>query len=115
MSPHTFDLDYGRKHAAICMKAAQLIRRRGVTSMADEHTALAVGQLLDAVSLALTADGRSVPLSVRRAALMVADSLERKPPSPFDRVGVDSSRSTPTTRRARDIPFTASIRLGRMG
>lgn len=103
MSTHTFDLDHDREHAAICMRASQLICRRGVTSSVDEHTARAVGQLLHAVSSALTADGHSVPLSVRRAALRVADSL----------VGADRLWSVPKTRR--DIPFTASIRLGRMG
>ena len=75
MSTHTCDFDHDQEHAAICMRASQLISRRGVTSSIDEHTALVVGQLLDAVSLALTADGHSVPLSVRRAALRVADSL----------------------------------------
>jgi hypothetical protein len=104
MSTHTFDLDHDREHAAICMRASQLICRRGVTSSVDEHTVCAVGQLLHAVSSALTADGHSVPLSVRRAALKVADSL----------VGADPLLwSAPKTRR--DIPFTASIRLGRMG
>jgi hypothetical protein len=100
MSTHTFDLDHDREHAAICLRASQLICRRGAI---DEHTACAVGQLLHAVSSALTADGHSVPLSVRRAALRVADSL----------IGADPRWSAPKTRR--DIPFTASIRLGRMG
>jgi hypothetical protein len=104
MSTHTFDLDHDREqHAAICKRASQLICRRGVTSSVDEYTACAVGQLLYAVSSALTADGHSVPLSVRRAALMVADSL----------VGSDYLWSAPKTRR--DIPFSDSIRLGRMG
>lgn len=99
MSTHTFDLDHDREHATICMRASRLICRRGAI---DEHTACAVGQLLHAVSSALT-DGHSVPLSVRRAALRVADSL----------VDADPLWSAPKTRR--DIPFTASIRLGRMG
>jgi len=103
MSTHTFDLDHDREHAAICMRASQLICQRGVTSSVDEHTARAAGQLLHAVSSALTADGHSVPLAVRRAALRVADSL----------VGADHLSSAPKTRR--DTPFTASIRLGRMG
>ncbi len=117
MTPHTFDLDHDREHAAICMRASQLICQRGVISSADEHTTLAVGQLLHAVSFELTADGHSVPLSVRRAALRVADSLESQPParSPFDRVSADHVWSTPKTYQARDVPFTACIRLGRMG
>ncbi len=117
VSSHTFDLDHDRKHAAICMRASQLICRRGLTSSADEHTTLAVGQLLHAVSFELTADGHSVPLSVRRAALRVADSLESQPSArfPFDRVSADRVWSTPKTCQARDVPFTACIRLGRMG
>jgi hypothetical protein len=104
MSTHTCEFDHDREQAAICMRASQLISRRGVTSSIDEHTALAMGQLLNTVSLALTADGHSVPISVRRAALRVADSLVNA-----------ELWSAPKTGQARDIPFTASIRLGRMG
>lgn len=103
MSTHTFDLDHDREHAALRMRASQLICQRGVISSVDEHIARAVGQLLHAVSSELTADGHSVPLSVQRAVLRVADSL----------VGADHLSTAPKTRQ--DVPFTACIRLGRMG
>lgn len=116
MSTHTRDFDHDREHAAICMRASQLVSRRGVTSSIDEHTALVVGQLLNAVSLALTADGHSVPLSVRRAALRVADSLVSA--ELWSAPKTSQARDVPfppQTGQARDIPFTDSIRLGRMG
>lgn len=114
MSTHTCDFDHDREHAAICMRASQLISRRGVTSSIDEHTALAVRQLLHAVSLALTADGHSVPLSVRQAALRVADSLVSAELWSAPKVSAELW-SAPKTGQARDVPFTDSIRLGRMG
>lgn len=78
-SPSSWDLVQDRTDAARCMEAAILLCGRPLTAVtaARTSTMLALGQLLNAVSLALAADGRSVPLSVRRAALRVADQLQR--------------------------------------
>lgn len=115
-SPSSWDLVQDRTDAARCMEAAILLRGRPLTAVtaARTSTMLALGQLLNAVSLALAADGRSVPISVRRAALRVADQLQRTRSSgglaaddghagPFDRLGAQRRRSDPSTPAA-EIP-----------
>ncbi len=125
----TSDLTQDRTDAATCMEAAVVLRGRRLTALVAEHTTPAVAQLLSAVSLALAADGRSVPPTVRRAALRVADQLQR-PPSvsssggvaavddhvgSSDRHGAQRRRSDPQATRIRPVPYVSSIKLGRMG
>ncbi|MGH3998688.1 MAG: hypothetical protein ACRDTJ_14655, partial [Pseudonocardiaceae bacterium] len=103
---------------------------RGQRLMAStaRRTTLALGQLLNAVSLALAADGRSVPPTVRRAALQVADQLQRLRSVSSGGVAADNDhvgspnrssaqrrRNGASTTRARSVPYTSSIKLGRMG
>jgi hypothetical protein len=123
-SPSSWDLVQDRTDAARCMEAAILLRGRPLTAVtaARTSTMLALGQLLNAVSLALAADGRSVPISVRRAALRVADQLQRTRSmsssggvaadddhaGPFDRLGTQRRRSDPSTTRSGNTPMGTS-------
>lgn len=128
-SPDSSNLAQDRTDAATCMEAAILFCGRRLTVVTAECTALAVAQLLNAVSLALAADGRSVPPTVRRAALRVADQLQR-PRSvsssdgvaavddhvgSSDRHSAQRRRSGPQVTRIRPVPYLSSVKLGRMG
>ena len=125
-SPDSWALAQDRTDAATCMEASILLCGR---PLAAARTMRALGQLLNAVSLALAEDGRSVPPAVRRAALRVADQLQRTRSlsssdgaaadddhvGPSDRFGAQRRHSDPSTTRTRSVPYTRSIRLGRMG
>jgi hypothetical protein len=130
MSPDSWALAQDRTDAAKCMEASILLCGRPLTAVtaARTSTMLALGQLLSAVSLALAADGRSVPPAVRRAALRVADQLHRTRSlsssggtaaddqvGPSDRPGAQRRRSDPSMTRTRPVPYTSSMKLGRMG
>jgi len=128
-SPDSSDLVQARTDAATCREAAIVLRRQRLTAITAEHTALGLAQLLNAVSLALAADGHSVPPTVRQAALRVADQLQCAQSVSFssgmaaddDRIGLsDPLRaqcrgSSPRATRDRSVPYTNSIKLGRMG
>lgn len=128
-SPDSSDLAQARTDAATCREAAIVLRGQRLTALTAERTTLALGQLLNAVSLALAADGHTVSLTVRRAALRVADQLqcsrsvssssgvaaEDDPIGPFDRLSAQRQRSRPRAIRSRPVPYTSSIKLGRMG
>lgn len=127
-SPDSWALAQDRTDAATCMTASILLCGRPLTAVTAARTMRALGQLLNAVSLALAADGRSVPLPVRRAALRVADQLQRTRSlsssggaaaddhvGPSDRLGAQRRHSGPSTTRTRPVPYTSSIKLGRMG
>jgi hypothetical protein len=122
------DLAQDRTDAARCMEASILFCGRPLTAVAAGRTMRAVGQLLNAVSLALAADGRSVPPPVRQAALRVADQLQRtravssgdeaaddNPIGPSDRRSAQRRRSGPSTTRTGPVPYASSIKMGRMG
>lgn len=128
-SPDSWDLTQDRTDAATCMEASILLCGRPLTAATAARTIRALGQLLNAVSLALAADGRSVPPPVRRAALRVADQLHR-PRSASSSAGVaavddhvgSSDRHSAHRRRGdpqasgiRPVPHVSSIKLGRMG
>jgi hypothetical protein len=128
-SPDSSDLAQDRTDAARCMEAAIWLRGRPLMSLAARRTTLALCQLLNAVSLALAADGRSVPPAVRRAALRVADQLQRQRlvlssdgvaadddhVGPSDRRSAQRRHSGPSTTRTKPVPYASSIKLGRMG
>ncbi|MGH3814329.1 MAG: DUF3040 domain-containing protein [Pseudonocardiaceae bacterium] len=128
-SPDSSDLAQDRTDAATCREAVIVLRGQRLTALTAGRTKLALGQLLNAVSLALAADGRSVPLTVRRAALRVADQLQRSRSvssssgvaahddhiGPSDRLSGQHRRSSPQPARGRSVPYTSSIKLGRMG
>lgn len=129
-SPDSSDLAQDRTDAATCREAAIVLRGQRLTALTAGRTTLALGQLLNAVSLALAADGRSVPPTVRRAALRVADQLQRlRPVSSPSGVAADGGPIRPSDRpssaqhrrsrlqatRGGPVPYTSSIKLGRMG
>ncbi len=128
-SPDSSDLAQDRTDAATCREAAIVLRGQRLTALTAGRTKVALGQLLNAVSRALAADGRSVPLTVRRAALRVADQLQRSRSvsssggvaadddhiGPSDRPSAPHRRSGPRTTRGSSVPHTSSIKLGRMG
>ncbi len=128
-SPDSSDLAQDRTDAARCMEAAILLRGRPLLALTARRTTLALCQLLNAVSLALSTNGRSVPPTVRRAALRVADQLQRQRPAlssdgvtadgdhvgPSDRRSAQRPHSDRTTTRTRPVPCASSIKLGRMG
>ncbi|HEX4101714.1 MAG TPA: hypothetical protein VHY21_14420 [Pseudonocardiaceae bacterium] len=121
-SPDSWDLAQHRTDAATCMEASILLRGRRLTVVTAERATLALAQLLNAVSLALAADGRSVPPPVRRAALRVADQLQRTRSvssggvdADHDRLSAERRRGGLSLTRTRPVPYTSSIKLGRMG
>jgi hypothetical protein len=73
----------GREQASAeaCLRASLLLRRRigrhRECGRGEEETLLAVGGLLDALSRELAADPQCVPEPVRRAAVRVAEQLDR--------------------------------------
>ena len=96
-----------------CKRAASRLRSqpRRVASESAKLESL-VGDLLDAVATALAMRGASVPEGVQRAALRVAQSVRAK-----HKGGAWGGRNG-VSREAvggQDVPFTPSIRLGRMG
>ena len=83
----------------------------------DAAVSSAVGRLMEALGVALTRDAASIPASVRRAALHLARELQTSPSPPMVESPLDlrARRDTNGTAAPQDVPFTASIRLGRMG
>jgi len=128
-SPDASNLAQDRTDAAMCMEAAILVCGQSLTASTSRRMIRALGQLLNAVSLALAADGRSVPPTVREAALQVADQLQRLRSvsssggvaadndhvGPPDRRSAQRRRNGASTTRPRSVPYTNSIKLGRMG
>jgi hypothetical protein len=75
-SPDSSELAQDRTDAATCREAAILLRGRPLTASTSGRMIRALGQLPNAVSLALAADGRSVPpnsatCDVRRCTLLI--------------------------------------------
>ncbi|MGH3781651.1 MAG: hypothetical protein ACRDRO_13775 [Pseudonocardiaceae bacterium] len=113
-----------QRDASICLTAALRLRSRpGPRGEVDRRVSSATSQLMEALALALSRDAAAVPAPVRRAALRLARELQTSAPPPTAGSPVDS-RAQPCPRcgtsataapSRRDIPFTASIRLGRMG
>ncbi|MGH3946453.1 MAG: hypothetical protein ACRDSI_15615 [Pseudonocardiaceae bacterium] len=128
-SPDSSDLTQDRTDSATCREAAIVPRGQRLMASTARRTTLALGQLLNAVSLALATDGRSAPPTVRRAASRVADQLQcsRSASSssgvaadddrigPSGRLSAHRQRSGPRTICGRPVPYTSSIKLGRMG
>jgi hypothetical protein len=125
--PDSSNLAQDRTDAATCMEAAILFCGQPLMASTSGRMIRALGQLLNAVGLALAADGRSVPPTVRRAALQVADQLQRLRSAssggvtadndhvePPDQRSAQRHRNGASTTRARSVPYTTSIKLGRM-
>ena len=115
-----------RTDAATCMAAAMRLRKRPMwhSSRDELRLSAATSQLLEAIGRALARDPTAVPPPVLRAALCLARECGDGSPSTSAGVDRDShtdplcpppSTSGKSAARSRTIPFSASIRLGRMG
>ncbi|MDQ2884207.1 MAG: hypothetical protein M3Y48_24455 [Actinomycetota bacterium] len=109
-----------QRDASICLTAALRLRSHpGSMREVDRRVSSATSQLMEALARALGRDADAVPAPVRRAALRLARELQTIPPQPtagptdYSRPRRDSSGAG--AHSPRDVPFTASIRLGRMG
>ena len=114
-----------RADAVACRSAALLLRARRKAGVTGEDVARDVDRLLCAIGLELEADRGSVPTSVRSAAVRLAAHVVQRCsiPVPRDVVGDDEPVGHPQADRRGSaeaghgsaVPFTRSIRLGRMG
>jgi hypothetical protein len=106
--------------ALACWSAVLLLRVDPATAMADAELAPQLAGLLSAVSQELETGRESVPKTVRCAAVQLAAHIARRsvavtvPPRPG---GADEPLEHPAQRaeRTTGVPFSRSIRLGRMG
>lgn len=110
-----------RSDAITCWSAVLVLRRGPSVTPFDGELSRHLDELLGAVSHALELDPESVPKAVRCAAVELAARLVQRSSSRAAGAGGLVERSDSGRRRsranehARDIPFTPSIRLGRMG
>jgi len=105
---------------ALAFRAAVLLLQVDPASaLADAELASHLRRLLGAVGQELEADRESVPESVRYAALQLADHIARRSSIPAPRRSRDADKPVERPVRGTDhrtgIPFSRSIRLGRMG
>jgi hypothetical protein len=105
--------------ALACWSAVLLLRVEPATALADEELAPRLAGLLSAVSQELEAGQESVPKTVRCAAVQLAAHIARRSsiPVPPEPGGSDEPLERPAQRadHATGIPFSRSLRLGRMG
>ncbi|MDN5859194.1 MAG: hypothetical protein L0H84_11285 [Pseudonocardia sp.] len=109
--------DADHADALVCRSAAMLLRAGAETGLAGADLTLPLDQLLAAVGNELQTHHGSVPVAVRCAATRLAEHVVRRSAIPVPR-GVHEPGERPRTRRrpaGPEIPFTESIRLGRMG
>ncbi len=105
--------------ALACRSAVLLLQVDPVSALADAELAPHLQRLLGAVGQELEADRESVPQSVRYAAVQLADHIVRQSSIPVPRGPRDADepvgRTVPGADHATGVPFSRSIRLGRMG
>jgi hypothetical protein len=109
-----------RTDVAMCGSAARLLRARRCAVSGVGDLQLLLAHLLDAVSL--NSDPATLPPAVRRSAVELAErivgsssvSVQR---GPADGGGPDEACTSHDGVGAgrRAVPFTSSVRLGRMG
>lgn len=114
-----------RADAWTCRAGAQLLRARRAAGMADEDWSPDVDRLLRAVAHELETDPDSIPTAVRYAAVALAERIGQRCSIPVPRSAVDHRGPiedlSPQPRRSSEVdhgsvvPFTRSLRLGRMG
>ncbi len=118
--------DTARAEVLVCRSAVLRLRAGQEARSAGGDLAPVLDRLLSAVSLELESDRESIPTAVRCAAVQLAEHLVQRWSSgpvprgavgghePIRRPPSDRRRSTATDRGSA-VPFTRSIRLGRMG
>jgi hypothetical protein len=109
----------GQADALACWSAVLLLRAAPATALADTELAPDLEWLLSAVSQELEADREAVPETVRCAAVRLAAHIVRRSSIPVPRSPGDgdepAEHPVPGADHATGIPFSRSIRLGRMG
>jgi hypothetical protein len=104
--------------ALACWSAVLLLRVDPATAMADAELAPQLAGLLSAVSQELETGRESVPKTVRCAAVQLAAHIARRSvPVPHRPGDADEPLEHPAQRaeHTTGVPFSRSIRLGRMG
>ncbi len=102
-----------------CRSAVVLLRADPQPIRADREQARYLAELLNVVGAELEADGGSLPTAVRCAAVQLAVHVVQRAATPAPgaagecREGGHAPRSA--ADHARAIPFSRSLRLGRMG
>lgn len=114
-----------RADALRCRSAALLLRAGLDAPVAGEDLAVPLGRLLSAVSLELGTHRAALPAAVRRAVVQLAEHLVRRssiPVAPGSTGGGEPPerprphhRGSAVAEHRSAVPFTQSIRLGRMG
>lgn len=117
--------EFARTDATTCLSAATQLRNwPWQLGRVTPRLSLATTQLMEALSLALARDPASVPVAVRRAALRLAGALRMSAPAPSipscaddpdGQPGQDADQSESPAAALRQVPFTESVKLGRMG
>jgi hypothetical protein len=109
----------GQADALACWSAVLLLRVDPAACLADTELASHLAGLLSTVSQELEADCESVPRPVRCAAVELAGHIARRSsiPDPGRPGDADEQAKRPLAGpdHPTDIPFSRSIRLGRMG
>jgi hypothetical protein len=108
-----------RSDVLACWSAVLVLRAHPATALADDELAPHLAGLLSAVSQELETDREAVPETVRCAAVRLAAHIGRGASSPVPRwpAGADEPVEHPARSAdpATGIPYSRSIRLGRMG
>lgn len=110
-----------QSEARTCWSAVALLRVGRPATLLDGALSRRLDELLSAVGCELEVDPESLPKEVRCAAVELAAYLARRSSSrgpgavPIAVAPDRARRGSRAGRPARDIPFTPSIRLGRMG
>jgi hypothetical protein len=126
MASHDSSEVADRADARVCWSAVLHLRAGQDASLAGEDLTPPLDRLLGAVSLELETDRGLIPTAVRRAAVQLAEHIVHRSSTriPRDAVGGHEPVGRPasarrgsaaTDRRRSTVPFTRSIRLGRMG
>jgi hypothetical protein len=114
-----------RADAVICQGATLLLRARRKAGVAGEDLAPDVDCVLSAASLELERDPESIPATMRRAVVRLAEHLVQRSAIPVPRGVVDGEvpgghpqpprGDVGRTDHRRVVPHCESMRLGRMG
>jgi hypothetical protein len=121
MTLHELSATAEQSGALACRSAVSILRAPQQPASADKELMRHLDGLLSALSLELQANCESVPKSVRCAAVQLASHIIHRSAIPVPRQRQSTSPNRPIERPGHrpqygsGIPFTRSIRLGRMG
>lgn len=125
MASHNSSEKVGHADALVCRSAALLLRAGHEAGLAGHDLAAPLERLLSAVSLELETGRGSMPPAVRCAAIRLAEHVVQRSPIPVPRLATGGDEPVGRSQPDRcgsaaascrsTVPFTRSIRLGRMG